>query len=477
VPWRHFLSASIRKKGEFVKNRLKSLACLGIALLWGNISLAAKPRVAVLGAGGAGVATAWLLEENYDVTLIESSRRLGGHANTINVSFPHDAKYAGKTFPIDAGFEFITRAEFPNFMRYLEILGVDVDPFQLTTSFFSEESKEGYVVTPFSKGSIAWSTLLNPCTIYKLLSLKKVMNAGREFIKGALLSDSVRLEKPLSAFLDGLNLNGDVAQKFVYPLLSAGWGVPREEFKHYSAFQVFSTIVTESNGYDAPTWYEIRGGTGAYIRAAAAQLRETTFLLSTKIVEIKREGKIYHLKTSAGKIEDFDYVVIGTPLNQMELLLAGLPEYRNFVSAVSRVRYYQTHIYLHGDTSFMPKDRSKWSVMNVRSIHEGEKSGFTAYKAWHSPAEYPVFKSWVYPDERKPEKIYGEAHFDHPHLDIHYVRAQREIAAYQGKNNLYLVGVHTQDTNRHESAINSAIAVAKKLAPQSGRMRQLSVLK
>src|SRR4051812_20291201 len=65
-----------------------------------------KPRVAVIGGGGAGVTTAWLLEQNYDVTLYEKADRLGGDANTVSVTLK------GKAYPIDAGFEFINQQGF-----------------------------------------------------------------------------------------------------------------------------------------------------------------------------------------------------------------------------------------------------------------------------------------------------------------------------------------------------------------------------
>lgn len=42
-------------------------------------------RIAVVGAGIAGLSAAWLLSRRYDVVLFEKDERVGGHANTVDV--------------------------------------------------------------------------------------------------------------------------------------------------------------------------------------------------------------------------------------------------------------------------------------------------------------------------------------------------------------------------------------------------------
>ena len=66
-------------------------------------------QIAVIGSGGAGLFTAWLLERDHQVTLFEKQTRLGGHADTVKVELD------GQTFPIDAGFEFLSSEMFPRF--------------------------------------------------------------------------------------------------------------------------------------------------------------------------------------------------------------------------------------------------------------------------------------------------------------------------------------------------------------------------
>ncbi len=58
-------------------------------------------RIGIIGAGGAGLTAAWLLEQDHDVTLFEAEERLGGHAHTIDID---GARASGSA--VDAGFQF-----------------------------------------------------------------------------------------------------------------------------------------------------------------------------------------------------------------------------------------------------------------------------------------------------------------------------------------------------------------------------------
>lgn len=55
-------------------------------------------RIAVVGSGISGLAAAWLLSREHQVTLFEQNDRLGGHSNTLDVELD------GVCHPVDTGF-------------------------------------------------------------------------------------------------------------------------------------------------------------------------------------------------------------------------------------------------------------------------------------------------------------------------------------------------------------------------------------
>ena len=75
-------------------------------------------RVAVIGSGISGMAAAWRLYREHEVTVFESAQYIGGHTNTV------DVEYSGQTYAIDTGFIVFNDWTYPRFIALLEELGV-----------------------------------------------------------------------------------------------------------------------------------------------------------------------------------------------------------------------------------------------------------------------------------------------------------------------------------------------------------------
>ena len=76
-------------------------------------------KIAIVGSGISGLACAHLLKKDHEITLFEAAAKAGGHVNTVEVT--------GKTgtFQVDTGFIVFNEQNYPNFVRLLDLLGVE----------------------------------------------------------------------------------------------------------------------------------------------------------------------------------------------------------------------------------------------------------------------------------------------------------------------------------------------------------------
>ena len=104
-----------------------------------------KLNIAVVGAGVAGLSSAWLLNRNHRVTVYEASDTIGGHANTVDVPIPE-----GLT-PVDTGFIVYNELNYPNLTALFKHLGVSTKDAEMSFGASLELGgfDEAYFVTTF----------------------------------------------------------------------------------------------------------------------------------------------------------------------------------------------------------------------------------------------------------------------------------------------------------------------------------------
>ena len=137
---------------------------------------------------------------------------------------------------------------------------------------------------------------------------------------------------------------------------------------------------------------------------------------------------------------------------------------------INNIEYFRTEIAIHGDRRLMPANERHWSVVNIR--HNGQYSSNSIWKPW-LVSQRPIFKSWITYEEQLPDPLYLQRTYWHPKINAHYFETQTAIRHFQGQGNFWFAGVHTHDVDCHESAIISSVKIAKKLAPDSARLKTL----
>lgn len=413
-------------------------------------------KIAVIGAGAAGLTTAWLLEEQHEVIVFEQQDRPGGHAYTLQV------ERAGEINYIDAGFEFFSQQAFPLFNRLLHTLDVPLRSFPMRLTMERAAVRQPLLIPPVQAGKLMWSAL-TPHTVWELLQLRFAIGRAAPLVRAG--DPFVTLEE----FLSTLPLSRRFRAHILEPFLQLGWCLPLEEFLRFSAYDVMKLMVLHRGaGLFGERWQEIVGGTQTYIRLLAQSLTRAQLRLSTPVRQIERDEQRLLLVDDQGQPESFDHIVVATSASDASRLLTTLTGSEALCQRLGKVEYFQTRIAVHGDRRWMPRQARHWSVINIRA--ESPSSAVTVWKPWRGQE---LFRSWVTYASALPDPLYGLVTFFHPKPNRQYFEAQAYLEAVQGHNHLWLAGMYTQDVDLHESAIRSAVRVAQALAPSAPRLRQL----
>ena len=86
-------------------------------------------QIAVIGSGVAGLTAAYILSRTAEVTLLEADSRLGGHADTHQVTAGD-----GRELAVDTGFIVHNTRTYPLLTRLFTELGVSTQPSEMSMS-------------------------------------------------------------------------------------------------------------------------------------------------------------------------------------------------------------------------------------------------------------------------------------------------------------------------------------------------------
>ena len=413
-----------------------------------------KQRIAVVGAGISGLASAWLLSRDYQVTLFEAGSYLGGHTNTV------DVKLEGKTHPVDTGFLVFNEKTYPNLIAMFDLLGVD-----------SVETEMSFAVS-----------LENPDVEWAGSNLATVFGQKRNLVRRqfwSMLSDILRFnresvawlaahpgnERTLRAFLNEGRYSSAFSEWYLLPMAAAIWSCPTGQMLDtpLATFVRFCQNHGLLQVFDRPMWRTVKGGGRDYVRKIAAQLSDIR--LACPVSAVRREGNHLALTHAAGS-ESFDQVVMACHSDQA-LNILGFTASDAQVDVLSAIRYQPNRAVLHTDAALLPRDEKLWSAWNyfAGSGEPGAQPVAVSYlinKLQPLPFKTPVVVTLNPAREPDPAKIIAEFDYAHPIFDGPAIAAQKRLADVQGENGIWLAGAWGS-YGFHEDGLKSALRVANGL--------------
>lgn len=427
-----------------------------------------QQRIAVVGAGISGLASAWLLSQKHQVTLFEAGNYLGGHTNTVDVTLE------GKTHPVDTGFLVFNEKTYPNLMALFALLGVD-----------SVETGMSFAVS-LENPDLEWAGS-NLATVFgqkrnlvnrKFWSmLSDILRFNREAV--AWLTSHPDNQRSLRDFLRDGRYSSPFAEWYLLPMAAAIWSCPTGQMLDtpLATFVRFCQNHGLLQVFDRPLWRSVKGGGRQYVRKLAAQLDDIR--LACPVRAVSREGgwlKVSH----AGGSEHFDQVVMACHSDQALAILgfAASDAQREILAAI---RYQPNRAVLHTDRKLLPRDEKLWSAWNyfAGSGELGEQPVAVSYlinRLQPLPFKTPVVVTLNPAREPDQAKVIAEFEYAHPIFDGPAITAQQRLAEVQGENGIWLAGAWGS-YGFHEDGLKSALRVANGLgihAPWQGESAPLA---
>lgn len=409
-------------------------------------------KIAVVGSGISGLASAHYLSREHEVHLFEAGDRLGGHTHTVDVDTP-SGRYA-----VDTGFIVFNDRTYPNFIRLMNGLGVASQESSMSFSVKTEGGLE-YNGTDLNGLFAQRSNLLNP---YFLQMIADILRFNREAPK--LLNDPDN-DIPLAEYLIEGNYSKAFINHYIVPMGSAIWSASAAQMQRFPA--AYFVRFFHNHGMlsvnDRPVWRVLRGGSRSYIPALTEPFKSRIHSHSPAVKVKRRADKVsLSINGPSGLAEiDFDHVVLASHGDEsLKLLDDATTDERAVLGAFS---YQENKTVLHTDTSVLPERRRAWASWNY-FVPKVEKNtvavtyNMNILQSLRAPETFLV--SLNMDDRIDPAKVVRRLVYHHPVYTSHAVAAQGQWDRVSGKNRTHFCGAYW-GFGFHEDGVKSALRVCE----------------
>ena len=447
------------------------------------------PRVVIVGAGAAGVFTAYRLHQMagdaFEIVLLEKNDRIGGNARSTPVQF------GGQDYSIDCGAQFFYTNPQPTYVEVLSGLGLFDAPAQVDaratgiTLWDAETNGRRLWIPSHLTGFLRY----RPQDWERLIGFAK-------FLVYAFLLDRDRpanWNMSVDTWLQGLALldsefKDDVLRPFLYQFLT----LPADRIGDGSALYAITYFVRNVfgergvdepepgiEGPDAATFqvYQSRIGLDGILERAL-QASGVTPRLSEPVTSVQQNGDgTLQVTTSVESIQA-DHVVFATdPHVTAAILSAGAFSAPELIASLQACEYDDLAISMQsGGSCWMPGDASFWESVNT--VIDGDALRFSV---WFGPLRdsfglgerIPVFKSWASPDLSPAACPHSFLSLSHRILmpTTTFMMHRENAVGFQGNDHVWLAGGWTNWFDSQEAALDSATGVAGQIAgePRASR--------
>lgn len=406
-------------------------------------------RIAVIGAGAAGLACADALGENL-AALFECEGRAGGHALTVQVG-------DNKATKADIGFIVYNNKNYPRFSRLLARKGIAGRNTQMSFSVMHEAFGMEYNGGSL-RGLFADPGNLLRRRFWRLLFAILRFNARA---RNDLRAGGPPAGQTLADYVAQCQLPDDMLNAYLLPMGAAIWSCSCDDFSRAPARFVLGFY--DNHGllqlFCRPQWMHIPGGSCRYVKAITDSLPPGVFRANTPVRIVRADTGGVVVGTDGGE-ELFDAAVLAVHAPDALRMLS--PPSAAEVEVLSAFSYTPNKAVLHNDDSILPRRQAARACWNYRLFGHGKniKAAATYHLSMlqHLPIDDAGAPLLLTLNDGigkiNPAKIIARYDFAHPLPDAAAIRAQGRRDSINGKRGLFFCGAYWGN-GFHEDAVAS----------------------
>ena len=410
-------------------------------------------KIAIIGSGISGLSSALLLSQKHSITLFESNNRFGGHANTVEIMHKENV------IPVDTGFIVYNKLNYPNLVSFFDFLKVETIDSDMS---FAVSARDGQLEYSGSmKGIFAQKKNFFNLKFYRMLKDIIIF-----FIFGYKYAFQFKENESLGEYVKRCKFSKEFINDHLIPMSSAIWSCPEKEILNFPAKTLLTFFKNHQliNFIFRPKWRTVKGGSKQYVNKVIEKLSsdaKNRLILNSKIKSVYCKNDKIEINFEEST-EIFDKVIRATHPDQTIKLIKNLDEQSTDI--LRKFKYQKNIVYLHSDSSLMPKNKKTWSSWNYISSKSEEKSSLTYWmnllqKIDNSLNVFVSLNPYLTPIK---SLTYKKIIYEHPIFNTQTNEAQKKMTEIQGKNNIFYAGAWLR-YGFHEDGIMSAVNISSLL--------------
>jgi predicted NAD/FAD-binding protein len=409
-----------------------------------------RKRIAIIGSGISGLASAYFLSRKHDVVLFEAGDYLGGHTNTVDVTLE------GRTHGVDTGFLVYNEHTYPNLVALFDELAVASIASDMSFAVSMQDGGLEWAGTNLDTVFAQRANLGSPSFLRMLWDIMHFNRNAHRFLElssraGLTLGQLLRQQRYGASFRDA----------YLLPMAAAIWSSSPNDILNFPAATFLRFCLNHAllQVNDRPQWRTVAGGARQYVAKIAATLPDCR--LRTPVRSVMRGSGALVVNSAAGA-EIFDAVVCATHApTTLGMLIDASDNERDILGGV---RYQPNVAYLHTDASLMPRRRKVWAAWNYLAGKQSAGQRPVCVSYWLNqlqalPFETPVMVTLNPHALPAADTVLAKFNYAHPIMDQATIRAQEQLAQIQGNDCIWYAGAWT-GYGFHEDGLKSALRIA-----------------